>query len=120
MGSVVEIYSDASLPMPETLEALARVHIVAEAGGRMRSYPLSTGGVIMLYAAEITEEALKKGRDRLNTRAQTITAKIQATQQIIESMRGRAPEEKVQEKQNELARLQQQLQDIDMSRGLLK
>ncbi|MCE9643331.1 MAG: valine--tRNA ligase [Candidatus Andersenbacteria bacterium] len=119
MGSTVEVYIPEGVAMPESFERMAHARIVGEKKETMRSYPIATGGVLFLHSDEITSEALEKGRALLDARAQKIEAEITAVTQIVSTMEGRAPEEKVKEKKDQLVELQKQLQDIQDSRALL-
>ncbi|MEO6077356.1 MAG: class I tRNA ligase family protein, partial [Candidatus Andersenbacteria bacterium] len=119
MGSVVDVYVSESIPMQATFERMARVSVQDAQDDMMRSYPLVSGGVLWISSKEITEDALVKGRIKLDAQASKLQADMQATQSIIKNMHGKAPEEKIQEKQNELASMQQQLQDITESRKLV-
>ena len=119
MGSAVEVYIPEGVAMPESFKRMAHARIVGEKKQTMRSYPIATGGVLFLHSDEITSEALEKGRALLDARAQKIEAEITAVTQIVSTMEGRAPEEKVKEKKDQLIELQKQLQDIQDSRALL-
>lgn len=119
MGSTVEVYIPESVVMPESFERMAHAHLTEEKKENMRSYPIATGGILYLGSDEITDEALEKGRALLDARAQKIEAEITAVQRIVDTMHGKAPEEKVQEKKDQLNELQKQLKDIQDSRALL-
>ncbi|HSX25293.1 MAG TPA: valine--tRNA ligase [Candidatus Andersenbacteria bacterium] len=119
MASTVQIYAEYSLPMQKTLESLAKVQVVAEKKDSMRSYPVSSGGVIWLFSDEITEESIAHGQAKLDVRAAKIQATIRSLENIISTMQSKAPEEKLQEKKQQLSDMQQQLKDIQDSRALL-
>lgn len=119
MGSSITLYYDEALPLPISLQAIARVALVDKKLSNMRAYPLATGGVVWISSDEITKDALIAGIARLTHREEKIASAISTLENIIEKMRGNAPIEKVTEKENELTVMQKQLQDIADSKALL-
>jgi valyl-tRNA synthetase len=119
MGSVIDVYVSQDIPMGATFERMARVAMQDNQADTMRSYPLASGGLLWISSNEITQEAIAKGRARLDTQINKIQVTVQITESILKNMAGKAPEEKIEEKQNELTALQQQLQDVINSRKLL-
>lgn len=118
-GSIIDVYASQEMPLMKSMEKMGKIRFVKEKSGSMRSYPLITGGSVFFSSPEITKESITKGRALLDARAQKIEAEILSVKKIVSTMQGRAPEEKIQEKKDQLDELEKQLKDIQDSRALL-
>lgn len=117
-GSVIDIHSDVALPMQSTIEALAKVRVV-EDNDSMRIVPLSLGGSIGLRSDDITSDALEQARIRLDKKIHEHEKIIASLTQSLEIMNGKAPQEKIDEKQIQITTLQKELDTIRASRELV-
>lgn len=118
--AIISLYTEEDAPLPKSLEVMAGVQIRKQKEQNMRQFPLPVLGSIWISSDEITPESLAAAREKLQRDEKKLQQLLDATEGILQNMLGKAPQEKIAEKETLLKETKQKLEEIGRSQELLK
>lgn len=118
--ATIEVQCEKSLPLPKAFEALTRATIVSSVVHPSVQFPGDDEELITLASAEITEESLQATQQKLQTAMHKLEELIISQQQVLNSMKEKAPAERVATKQAEVAVLEAKRAEIKENLSLLR
>ena len=99
---------------------MARANIQEEETKNMRRFPTQHGQYVAIGSEEISEQSIATAITKLTKEQQETTALIQDQEKTLERMQGKAPQERIQEKQEIITKATARLAEITASLELLK
>lgn len=118
-GSSISLHVEGEVPLAAALQAMARVTLTSEASAAMRRMPLKGGGTIGIASDEITPERLAVAQQKLEKERASLQHLIESQSSVLAQMQGKAPAEKIAEKEEVVRASTERLQEVDQSLKLL-
>lgn len=107
-------------PLPKALPSLTNSQLSPRQGRSMKAFPTVQGESVYLTSPSLNDTAVEAARVRLTQQQEKLASLISQQGEILAHMRGRAPADKVAEKENLTAEAQKRLAEVTHSLKLLQ
>lgn len=119
-AETINLYVEESPGIPEAIERLTKSALVTSRQDSMKAFPLlNTNASIYISSDSITQTSIDQAIAKLEKEQTQLEQYITTQTAAVASMQGKAPKEKVEEKQEAINTAKQRLEELKASQEIL-